>query len=40
MCSERDTLLAFQTLSGEWADLARAEAKAVIAATNTKGHSG
>jgi hypothetical protein len=29
-----DVLLAFRTLSGEWADQARAEAKAAIAAYN------
>ena len=29
-----DMLLTFRTLSGEWADQARAEAKAAIAAAN------
>jgi hypothetical protein len=36
MSAERDMLLAFRTRSGEWADQARKEAKAVIAAFNER----
>jgi hypothetical protein len=36
MSAERDMLLAFRTMSGEWAEQARKEAKAVIAAFNER----
>jgi hypothetical protein len=36
MNSQRDILLTFRTRSGEWADQARKEAKAVIAACNER----
>jgi hypothetical protein len=36
MSAERDVLLTFRTRSGEWADQARKEAKAVIVAFNER----
>ena len=36
MSAERDMLLTFRTRSGEWADQARKEARAVIAAFNER----